>query len=309
MKDVGELIEQYRELGPAMTEKEKAAFEHQLWNARPEKESRKREAYLHDVTGGSTREFILRGQLHNAGVVADPLWERAEKDYTLVTCVDLLRTARRTSTSSTQEALRTALAAAMNEYDSRPHLRHLVGGKIARTRSPTRLPTTPDVPALPAASEATRQDTRKSSEGIDTARVFWDELRRHVIGYITPKLVGAPELIREKLYGELETDLKVLLDGFQQKLQRAVKYGNGTVEIYRKQVLEACRALTLEPPKLGQPVDLKEARRKQRRLAALYHPDTHKGDDSMRALYVGVMQAFDVLEQYNENLEARNASK
>lgn len=311
MTDTEDLVRQYKELSPAMSEKEKAELEHKIWDSRPPDAAlgsrHKREVYLCSLLGGSLNDIALRAQLYNGGSVIDPIWARIEKDYTVSTGAQIMRSARKIATENSEESLRAAIAKVMREYDSRPLKRYLSDGKIARSNSPTRLPSMEEM-----RKQAIKPSVRRKPENPDNARAFYDELRKFIAGYVAPKLVGAPPIVGEQLYKDFERDLKVLLEAFQHKAYRVIKQERtgGLTEVHRRQVIESCRTLSIEPPKPGYPVDLERARKMQRKLAGLYHPDQHKGDESMRGLYQSVMEAFGALEQYNEslnNMEARNA--
>lgn len=287
-----ELVALYKETVGARTEKEKADLEQQIWNVRDEGEKQQRGLFLRGLLGGSITDINARGQLYNAGALAEPLWDRVQKDLTLSMAVDLLRTAKAVG----------SVTKALEEYDKRPIVRNLGKGKAVRVNPPSRLP--------PAATLA-RDSNVKGAENPETARVFWTELRKLIGHYFLPRLMDAPTVEVERLQSEFETDLRILFDMFQGKIRRLQTQarGGGLSDIQRRHILEACRVLALSKvPAPGVPVDLKEARQRQRKLAALYHPDKHGGDTSMQALYDDVNRAYSVLETYNELLAEKHGS-
>lgn len=95
MSVLGDRLQRYREFAPAMTEKERAEEEAQLWALVPAAERPKegRGAWLAANCGGSSFTYENRCTLYMAGAVADPLWARVDADMTLNTAVTLLREA------------------------------------------------------------------------------------------------------------------------------------------------------------------------------------------------------------------------
>lgn len=319
MTETEELVAQYKELSGAMTQKERAEIEAKIWDARPPgmdhplkgrpkaPQKHKKENYLHQLLGGkAVGEFIIRAQIHNAGRPADPLWERIEKDYSLYTAVEILREARKNTPDGLNGSLVKAIADAMKEYDSRPHKRHVGNGRITRSRSPTRLPNPRE-----AVKEAIKPVTRRKMENPENTRAFWDELRKHVAGFIAPKLMGAPPIIADKLYKEFEVELKSLLEHFGTKLSRMSKEERTGVftEIHRKRLIDACRRLSMDPPKPGKPVDGGLARTQWKRLVKLYHPDKHGGSEHTRIAYEDVNAAYAAIQQYNESFNQKEVEE
>lgn len=295
MATTKELVVQYREYSAAMKEREKAEIEYKLWDLAPPEsrvaDAHARENYLVSLVDGNQHDHRKRAYLYNAGPAADILWERVERDYALNTAVYILQAAKKTRLDLSENALREAIATGIREYDSRPQKRILQSGKVARARSPIRLPTL---------QEAIKPFRRKKPP-VD-AREFWDELRKLIASHVGPRLATTPKLMQDRLYKEFEMDLKVLIDAMQNKITRLSKQDGGILEVHRKHVTEACRTLSMDPPKPNKPVDLTQARKLQRKLARHYHPDTNGGDASLSSLYQQVMKAYETLEEYNESL-------
>ena len=307
MSELESLAQQYKRKG--ITSKERAALEQKMWELRtPElvhsrRELHKREMFLHSLVGGSLRDFALRGRIYNLGDAMDPIWERVDQDLSLTGANELVAMARKRVKIPTQEALSETIKQVLKEYDARPIKRVLGNGKIAKLERPSRLRSPEEL-----RKKAIRPKVRKKDEA-ETSRAFWSQLRELVAGYIHPKLSNAPPVVAERMLKEFEVDLKVLLESFSVRLSKASKEERlGVVEdISRKRVMEACRVLTMDPPKPGKPVDLKVAFKLRGRLGQHYHADKHQNASpevqrSMADMYQSVMEAYPVLEQYNNSL-------
>ena len=102
----------------------------------------------------------------------------------------------------------------------------------------------------------------------------------------------------------LEADLKALTDSMVARLCAARRIARRAAEepVSLHDVASACATLSIDEPLAGEPIDLRKAGKRSRRLAARYHPDRHNGSEAMRDLYEAAIEAYAVLEAYNEQL-------
>ncbi len=272
-----------------MTQKERASLEADIWSRVP-KEIRVLTkhtglvGYMQDRFETPQSKARARQFLHSAGPAADPLWERVEGDMTLHSALQIMQSARERAENG--EDLAFAVQNCIAEYDNFGYASKSPDGKIVRRR----LPGSNSPP--PAASDPT-----------PGGRAFWSFLRTHVMEYIKTRLPDADQHTRDGVIRRFEVDLNVLLVDLQKEISKAPKQGlKATIAVSRKSIIQACIALNMKPPKVGQPVDMETARLQRRRHARAYHPDSHGGSEATREQYQAVIEAFKLLETYNESL-------
>lgn len=233
--------------------------------------------------GGTRLHYEHRYTLLALGEAVSALWPRVEGDMALATAMVILRTAKSAVPGATGAKLAAAIGESLRQYDARPGSSRTPGGKLVKKRT---------------AKSLHRPGDDDAREGKSVS--FWTKLRPMLGAYVADRLVGLDPLTVDKIYREFERDINILCDDYQGKIDVARRRGTVVVTISRRQVIDACAILVLDPPSPGGPVDLGAARKQQRRKARLYHPDAHGGDVSMRVEYERVMQAYQTLADYEE---------
>lgn len=237
--------------------------------------------FLAALLGVSAFEVEVRGALWSLGSAADPLWSRI-RDGSLSLGIarrvsaDAKYIARQRNITVTQ-----AMLVALTEYDNAPKYS---GGKRRMRRT--------TVP--PRASPSTAQP--------ETMR-FWTGLREQVATFMRSRMPEADEMLLTRMVSVLMTDLKTVTDIWVAKINRARATETSTALIRHGQIIDACRTLKLDPPRRNEPVDLKQANTQKRRLARAYHPDS--GSRGTEAQYQQVLEAYEVLETYNQSVVER----
>ena len=246
-----------------------------------------------------------RRRLLLAGDLADPLWGLLEGDLTLATAVRLLRCAqtRRVPPETLSQSLRRAIA----EYYALPLQRHLGNGKVSR-HGPQRPRGTGRTSGRTAREHPKRvaPDPKPSGDGD-----FWKNLRSMCSEYARSRL---PDHSDEQVDADLrilEADLKVVFEQFTDRVRNKLRDTPLTVVVARRQLTEACRVLLLDPPKDRQkppPAFFEKAKRQFKVLAREYHPDTSTGGEATRPQFESVMNAWNVLQQFQHQLQTANTS-
>lgn len=297
-----EMVANYKRDFSLMSSKEKAVWERRIYDAAPYEQKgpgAERERFLAELFGqGAPTDYRLRFELLNAHDWATPLWERIDKEsMPLHTAIRLLRAAKKRSNTESlpvAEAMDKLLA----EYGELAQSR-LPSGKVVRKRTPTKLGGLDDV-------ARGKQRKRVEKAKLADPRVFWPHLRSMVAQHVALRLVDADPIVAEQLWREFERDLKVLVDEMAHKLYRVTqtqkKDNEAKLLIKAHKMREACALLAIDPPRRGKAVDLKLANKHKRKLLALYHPDSHGGNDHMRSQFEAVSKAYQILEQYNEQI-------
>lgn len=153
-------------------------------------------------------------------------------------------------------------------------------------------------------SRVAHEPLSRSSQVGTSSRAAWNRLR-DVLGEIVDakfirKNVDATPARRAAVMTYIESEIDSVIQGVDHRIRFFVRGALEDAEITRRQVLDACKVLTMEPPSPGVEADLGLARRQKRRLAEAYHPD--KVGDSLRDQYQAVIEAFSVLEIYNKQV-------
>lgn len=263
-------------------------------------DQKRRTALGHLLPGIPPYDIDQRDRLFQSGELADRFWPEIEaKKMPLSTGVRLVRNARaymKEKRCSGREAVEAVYA----EYLKLPLIK-MVDGTVIHKRTAGRLRrTTEDV-----VEEKRARRTEKEDSGDATERELWLRVRKAISALAAAKLQSIPEgIMKDQIVLGMERDVKVLFEEWSNKIHRqkirAKEQANVTRLVSRPTVIEACRALHMDPPKPGEPVDMVLAKRQKKKLAALYHPDSNAGDETTRGMYERVLAAYGELEEFME---------
>lgn len=285
--NVQELIAAHR---IATTEKEKAELETQIWNlATHEERKLNPHRYKHLFTlmpEDSTYHYQMRGRLIQAGAAADPLWERVEKDLLMKTADNILASSKKLDLPLDQ-----AILQELATYDALPYVRTMKDGKSFRTKgiSNGRPKTTVIPPDLPKA------------QGNGVWKLIREELGKKFVAMTE----GLHPAMQQELNNQFETDVKILIETYQTKIYRLRK-DTPVVKITQYKINKACEVLNLPNPSVNKKVDLSLAKKMKNKLASVYHPDKYTDPvikQSMSSRFQEIMEAFAVVENYNESIK------
>lgn len=275
----------------AKTEKERAEVETLFKPYVPYKVAFRE--FLHDKLPAGKKAIAMRATLLALGDVAAPLWERIDGPdrMGLNTALELARSAR---DEKTEKVTLHSVQAVLKEYDTWPSRKDQDGRSIKYR---------PLNKVLPMKwREGQRKGEKKGKKNEDNDTHFWRNLRESLISFIGKKMEGLDPTIAHQQAKRMESDLKTMVEEWQSKLHSARIHGftnSVDTSVRRSAVLDACRTLSLDPPKVGQEANLKKARINKLRLAREYHPDVNTQHDT-RENYQAVIGAYKILEQYNE---------
>jgi hypothetical protein len=130
--------------------------------------------------------------------------------------------------------------------------------------------------------------------------VLWSKISADVSALVAEKI--ADPLLLE----EATTWFKVEFDGLVRSLtHRLGRIGQGKtkVEVNRIQYTTACRILHVDPAGVGKSIDVAEAKVAKKKLLRAYHPDLNNGDITMQHLCDSIMDAFDIIESYADQMQ------
>jgi hypothetical protein len=217
----------------------------------------------------TTYEFDKRRRLFIAGSAADALWERVESGMALGTAVSILTKAR-TRVGKRPAALRTGIVEELARHDKLP----------------------PDA--------VRRSVAEAAQERWATEREFWAFIRRNILEYVDQHLAETGEMERERLWSDFERDLEALVKSHQHRWYRAKRAVTETQQhVSRAALRRALQVLHMDMPRKDEDWGSfrQKARRQERSLARLYHPDA-RGSDETRAQFEAVIQAYNVVERW-----------
>jgi hypothetical protein len=282
--------------GAATSEHTKAVLEQEVWMllSKEEQEERRREVWVRRALNAPNAKVVDRWTLLGEGDACEALWDRIEKaQMPLRTACERLKEARDLMAASDGKlSLKSAVAQRLQEYDTWPVWRTRDGQPYRRK----------------AAVAKQAKATAPPVEVVDGSdRQFWLAIRESVLGFATSNLnKGVDPLISNKLRQEFESDLKVLCLEYSAKFYRArvavTKEQAAKVRVKPAKLLSACSALSMDPPKHGKPVDLNHAKTQKKKLVRLYHPDVAGSNEGTRSMYEAVINAYETLTEYNQQL-------
>lgn len=269
------LVEEYQERVDSMSMLERAHFEDSIWGSLTPTEKKKankprhgRVTWLSALLGISQHGLSQRRTLLLAGVAADPLWHRIHNDkMATTTATRLLRNAKHRA-RQIRCTHTVALEEVLKEYDNLE-----CGSARLRKKKPVR-------------------------------KTLWSTVRVAAEEYAKSKLSSIDPVAANQLMNDFKRDLRALTEEWQARIThyKQQERRRDVAEISRSDVIHACSTLAMDPPPPGHLVDLKLARKKQRQLGRLYHPDSHGGDESMRPKFEAVNDAYQLLVDYNNSL-------
>lgn len=296
---VDDLLSEYRAELEKLTQRERAERELQIYLALGGVGQRRE--VLKKTLGGNVGEYELRQTLLGADEWADPLWELWDKGTPVHTVHRLLiQTRQRAKLKS--ERCSVALQRVLDEY-RQGWLRHTAEGKAYYAgRAPT-----PEPPPAPAASPP---EPRGGEDENRLSKAFAEQLRIMTSQFVRTACAGLEDYDASKITDDFTGYVREALDDLRRKLTAArkrirAKQDQPLAHVTRASFDHACEILVVHG-KHGKPIDLREAKRRMLRRAADAHPDRWGGSTHAVEEYQAIIGAYSVLEQYMEELTARN---
>lgn len=279
----------------ATTERERAVIERRMWASvsRDVRQANRRDKWLQSVIGGETGYvFIKRAELLNGEPDTELLWPRIDaKTMTTSKAIEILRQARATNIAE-EIPLKDAIIQQLAEYDNLPHTVELDNGYTIKKPSPV----------FEKVHRGRRKAKTPQGQKQNDSKEFYSKLQQDCTEFFVTRLGMTLDVFaQERLKAEFILDLKTLIDEWRSKLNNVHRRAGQDIlaEPERKDLLKACRVLSMEPPKPGEPIDMVTAKKNKKKLARVYHPDK-VGNDSTTDKYQEVIEAYNVLEQIAE---------
>lgn len=292
-----DLIKKYESAWDSLSEKEKAQAEKEVWDATDHivRHSYQRREYLAAFLSGTQAKVQVREALLNAGSAVDILWERIHAGKMLPTTAHSLLRRAKGRVELHKETLVEGLAFVLMDHDSLP-IAHTSDGREFRRRNPSSLRRPPAKGERPA----------KKKGGSDDSKLIFGQIRGMVAAYCAARMEGLDPIVSERIMQSVSKDLNAVLVEFAGRVYRAAQQEKQEiklmVEIGRREIIEACRVLRMDPPRAGTPVNMSLAKRQKRILARLFHPDANDGSNSFTEQYDEVVKAYEMIESYNQKI-------
>jgi len=296
VKELERMCEEYRTLCDALSHKDRAQREHDIWQLQMatrgpgpgvrECVDRRREYELRRLLGGTVGDYDVRRQLYTFGKAADPMWDRLQTDLTLG-CVRTLSYQAKALAKKQNLTLSEAVLRALADYDEKPTstTRKRNDGKVVKNQggSHTRAAVKPDPVDVKAA---------------DAAVQFRREVRALSERFVAQRLADADEYLRDKA----TTDFAQWIEqGVTDLFATIRKHAMNTrreklVKIGRVRFQQACEILGVKG-EFGKKIDLMLVKRRHHERSKQLHPDSAQGD-AHRSEFQAVQEARDILEDY-----------
>ncbi len=258
-----------------------AELEAQVWAETPLKMRKKGGIGASLYTPGSstsTYSITLRHELFRVGSAADPLWARVDSGMPLHTAVRILRNTRIRCYPNPISV--DAVIAEIDRYDASGRI-----GTVSSNQKPSDTP-------------------RASKSEPPTATGAWDKIREGVEAIVADRLQDAPEEARKQLKAEFDLELRRAVSWLQSRVYLASKIRSTSIVVpVRKDVLNWCAVLHMDPPKSGQAVDDKLLKKQFRSLSLKYHPDVNSQNPNRAEAQSRISEAYHGLDKYNESLK------
>lgn len=297
--EIAQVVQAYRQVYETLTEKERAVRERAIMAmAKGTTKGLNKFEVLHELTGVEIYVARNRSDVLAIGEAAEVLWKRIHNKEMLTSTGRTIAYNAKKIAALKGKDMSDAMMEALREYDALP---------VVRTQD-----------GIPYRSgNAKSKPTSDTSEGkfsqIEPGkdREFWLNFRSTMSEYMEKRTEGLDSSTRELLKRSFETDMKIAIDQFLSSIYREQKKAKAQTAIVatavtRQKVLHACEALHMDPPSVGQPVDMEKARRQKKLLARAYHPDSNGGDSTTQDKYIAVIEAFETLEAFSEQSNAGN---
>lgn len=297
--EIAQVVQAYRQVYETLTEKERAVRERAIMAmAKGTTKGLNKFEVLHELTGVEIYVARNRSDVLAIGEAGEVLWKRIHNKEMLPSTGRTIAINAKKIAAIKGKELSEAVLDALKEYDALPVIRMQDG--IPYRASNTKGKPTPDM------SEGRFAQIEPGKD-----REFWLNFRTTMAEYMEKRTEGLDSSTRELLKRSFETDMKIVIDQFLSSIYREQKKAKAQTAIVatavtRQKVLHACEALHMDPPSVGQPVDMEKARRQKKLLARAYHPDSNGGDNTTQDKYIAVIEAFETLEAFSEQSNAGN---
>jgi hypothetical protein len=296
------LIQRYKQEAPKLSQRELAERELFIWQrllAHKERGGSHYRTWISHNLGADASWVGARSDILALGPFGDELWHRVTHEkMSPSTASWIVREAKRFAAEN-QVDLSIAISKALGKYDKMPTvlmtkdgfiIRRSRQGKKGKVRGP---------------KQNKRLFAKTLVGKIDNDRAFWKSIRRQVKDFLIQDLRNSDPIFVEGLVEEFSIALRQVNEEFRLKIKKAREEDKGRERrswLSHEEVSKACQTLQIDPPIGREPVDLKVANRQKRRLLRVYHPDAQGSTDVTREMYHVVLQAYEMLEKYNEQV-------
>lgn len=280
-RQLTELTEEYRRLRRHATQQRLAELEEEIAEWSPEKAGSTTLRWMANLLGGKLSQYDLRArqEVLACGIAAKPLWERLEGGMTFGTAQRLVRDAKRKAGKHNLAGLIREVHEALRLHDRLPPATMIEAEGVAGQSS---------AEIVAEASHASASDPRK----------FWATLRQLAVTFAGEHLADVGGAERTRLLADLNNDLQSTIDHHSHRWSSSRRAAKAGSRVSRSGMRDACAALKIDPPRRGQLLDMAAARKAQREMARLYHPDRNPAQDTT-AQYNEINRAFALLERWS----------
>lgn len=270
-ENLNRACEEYKQDKPNLTEREKAEREVEIWkimigiHGRGIQKKFKRRNWFKDQFGGTTSEYEDRLVVYNLGSVANLIWDKLDKHFTLANAIDAIRFARRNNID---------IAKALEERANKL----LVAPKFKAIKN--------------------------STDKVKSSKEFSKQIKLLAENFAQQQLKGTDPYFAKKITDSfiewVDSGVKDLF-AEAQKLRKDTRRENLS-RIGRTRFNQACEVFGIVA-KFGDTLNRKDIRSRFHKRAGPLHPDKTGGNEAKTREYHAVVEARDVLEDYMDQIE------
>lgn len=253
-----------------------------------------REKWFESIGANAQITAMVRSNLLAAGEWVSPLWDMVhESKIPLRPAYKLSLKAKKISQSKSIE-LSDALNEVIADYycEDTYEAKGPKGIPVRRRR--------PQIKEVPIEVV----DPKEWDPDVDDSKKFRALLHTLTKTFVDNRLSVLEDSVRKDLIRDFEFEIRVIYEDLLKKINTHRRDLGMSLDIITfGTARQACEVLGVVVPKKGWRVDAIAARRAHRKLAAQYHPDRNGGSDRLVAQYQAVNEAWEVIQNYNEQLE------
>ena len=276
MERIESLLQEYSR---SLPHEKKAELESAMWAATPPHERNKGGIGVHlsKILNASIYEISLRHSIWRLGAAGAPIWRELERQMTLGESRRIIQRAKRRA--KREGKLSDAIVKEVNIFTDPGGMRP----KAKKGRPPGKIGTDGE------------------------SRDFWSSMRSAAVERFEEQLgEDFPHMERQRMIQNFLSDLDTVFRDHRARIKRAATSQEERRQISRRDLRSACQILNVPIPRVGRLPDMKAAKNKFRKLAREYHPDKNAGDEATSQLFNEVVEAWETLQSYKENMRESN---
>ncbi len=306
-----ELVQLYRETQDTLSEWEKAELENQIWEARFDREGpglsriSERREWFRNKFGGNCNIYEKRSALFRSREWTQPIWDKINGGMPLTTAYPLYKRAKELSKVSGDSEQKSLEIILKNPRAGLPPIPPPSGVQVI-TAPPVIAPKEEPIPVIHHKKEKINPKEEPSeTPQISNSKEYFRRMKDLTDSFVKSSLVDIEPYLADQLSQEFTGWVREAYDDLRRKVskhrQEASRTDNPRKRVSRAVFKRACEVLAFQAV-FGKSLDLRAAKRRMITRARDLHPDRRDGSTETVAEYRAVVEAYQVLEQYTDEM-------